>query len=244
MELTNIPSLNKYWISREDDSWRSIYPESKVTAHDRKASTLRVCLASQFAFRSQFFLSFDGIARKISTEYICGYTRRACGVFLGSGKCMPAVHPRCSWIHSLPRFLFNIRRNCPVLLFRTWYCGRRGRRQVGWNVSAASVALRKRSGRALLTGASMRLFDTSSDKRPPYYLPIVVSSSLSSSATAMAAASPCRERFPLIDFWNFPFTYAEWGIRAKNKFHPVLCTRYFLPSMSRCHSFGNLTFFL
>jgi len=69
--------------------------------------------------------------------------------------------------------------------------------------------LRKRSGRTLLTGASMRLFDTSSDKRPPYYLPIVVSSSLSSSAMAMAAASPCRERFPLIDFWNFPFTYAE-----------------------------------
>lgn len=50
-------------------------------------------------------------------------------------------------------------------------------------------ALRKRSGRAPLTGASMRLFDTSSDKRPPYYLPIVSSSSSSSSSTVSVAFS-------------------------------------------------------
>lgn len=193
-----------------------IHPDSEATDRSFHAPSLpSVAIRISFAILSPPFEST--VSQKRYQLNICGgYIRASVARSFPRPGMYIAVCTSSSWIRS--RFLFNIRRNCPGLIILC--VAPQGEGVEGTKtgrlecVSSQCGTLRKRSGRALLTGASMRLFDTSSDKRPPYYLPIAVSSSLASSTTAAtaAAASPCRERFPLIDFWNFPFTYS----RVKN----------------------------
>lgn len=157
------------------------FRESEATAHDPSFSASSLSNVAIHISRSQFFLPFRSttVPQKRYQLNICGgYIRRAWRVFhrlrvytfarvVRGYIRFPAV--RCLTYVGTARSYYSMRGAAGE--------GSKARRQVGWNVSAARVAWhveKKIGSRALLTGASMRLFDTSSDKRPPYYLPIVV----------------------------------------------------------------------
>lgn len=103
------------------------FRESEATARDpgfSAPSLSSVAIHISFAILST--VPINGAAKKISTEYL----RR---LYIASVVRVPSaqgVHSLVDTFASLFVSLFNIRRNCPVLLFYTWRRGHNSIREV------------------------------------------------------------------------------------------------------------------